>query len=607
MRLMKTTENVPLPVQILIFKEYFINEVSSVVTLPYDDPVYPTEEWLAEDDVPKESLPILTTSYLDIHDYLLRNYILFKKEVFDAAGKDVTDSLSSLQISSKKGKIRIVGHDNNTMPILKYQTSHIGPSKIESDEPTEVIGTIEINLLECKPKWELSKNEILFVANFAGDGKLLSLRGCEVVDITDDKGRTEQFIGNIRKVSVSFDTKQYNLDRDSNIFPYNFLVVIKRNPEVGTFKKILENVQDISKTKQFYKIPTQIQSTILGVSSNLISSSSSPSSIYFADTFLSINQLNYLQPNHSIKQDELKNKHVTFEGDTIKLTDGIITNTTEFSKEEINVIHHSMKGGIVPIIASSQQKKTTVLLQIITNFYKANKRVLLVTHSNNVLNNLIDGILKKNVYEGHVIRLGHGEHELQQLINIDLSKKGRLEKAFEDRENTLTFLKDIAKRLEVPEENAQTCEMAINFMECIVLKRLELIKWSQEEYQSILYRLKEFLPLEILRGNKQRENYIVTKLSKIVAMTSTYAAMQFKEINQHFDLIVVDEAAKLLELEAGVLLLLMGLNGSQHMVMFSGETTTPPIIRDDAVAKYTHFDEGMFKRICGLGDVLKID
>lgn len=59
--------------------------------------------------------------------------------------------------------------------------------------------------------------------------------------------------------------------------------------------------------------------------------------------------------------------------------------------------------------------KTDVAVQIISNLYHnfPAQRTLIVTHSNQALNQLFEKIMALDIDERHLLRLGHGEEALE--------------------------------------------------------------------------------------------------------------------------------------------------------------------------------------------------
>ncbi len=78
-----------------------------------------------------------------------------------------------------------------------------------------------------------------------------------------------------------------------------------------------------------------------------------------------------------------------------------------------------------------------ISLQIISNLYHnfPNQRILIVTHSNQALNDLFEKILERDIKEHHLLRLGAGEKELA--TSKDFSKWGRVNHALQRRMDLL--------------------------------------------------------------------------------------------------------------------------------------------------------------------------
>ena len=100
--------------------------------------------------------------------------------------------------------------------------------------------------------------------------------------------------------------------------------------------------------------------------------------------------------------------------------------------------------------------KTDTAVQIISNIYNnfPNQRVLLVTHSNQALNDIFEKIAKLNIHERHLLRLGHDADKLD--TEEDFSKWGRVQ-----------FM--LGKRLELLQEVAPNLYIYIYIYICIYM------------------------------------------------------------------------------------------------------------------------------------------
>lgn len=74
-----------------------------------------------------------------------------------------------------------------------------------------------------------------------------------------------------------------------------------------------------------------------------------------------------------------------------------------------------MHPGLTLVVGPPGTGKTDVAVQTIANLYHnfPDQRTLLVTHSNQALNQLFEKIMALDIDERHLLRLGHGEEELE--------------------------------------------------------------------------------------------------------------------------------------------------------------------------------------------------
>src|SRR5665811_1309933 len=102
--------------------------------------------------------------------------------------------------------------------------------------------------------------------------------------------------------------------------------------------------------------------------------------------------------------------------------------------------------------------KTDVATQIISNIYHnfPEQRTLIVTHSNQALNQLFEKIIALDVDERHLLRLGHGEEELE--TEKDFSRYGRVNYVLAKRIDLLDQVVKLQKSLNVGGDVAYTCE-----------------------------------------------------------------------------------------------------------------------------------------------------
>jgi len=117
--------------------------------------------------------------------------------------------------------------------------------------------------------------------------------------------------------------------------------------------------------------------------------------------------------------------------------------------------------------------KTDVATQIISNLYHnfPDQRTLIVTHSNQALNQLFEKIIALDVDERHLLRLGHGEEELD--TEKDFSRYGRVNFVLARRIELLNEVERLKQSLGVTGDVSYTCETSGFFFVYHVLPRWE--------------------------------------------------------------------------------------------------------------------------------------
>ena len=107
--------------------------------------------------------------------------------------------------------------------------------------------------------------------------------------------------------------------------------------------------------------------------------------------------------------------------------------------------------------------KTDVAVQIISNIYHnfPDQRTLIVTHSNQALNQLFEKIMALDIEERHLLRLGHGEEALE--TEKDFSRYGRVNFVLAQRLELLEEVARLQQTLGVRGDVAYTCETAGHF------------------------------------------------------------------------------------------------------------------------------------------------
>ena len=91
------------------------------------------------------------------------------------------------------------------------------------------------------------------------------------------------------------------------------------------------------------------------------------------------------------------------------------SNSIQFTPTQIEAVKSGMQPGLTIVVGPPGTGKTDVAVQIISNIYHnfPDQKTLIVTHSNQALNQLFEKIMALDIDERHLLRLGHGEDGLE--------------------------------------------------------------------------------------------------------------------------------------------------------------------------------------------------
>ncbi|KAI9793042.1 MAG: hypothetical protein M1816_000940 [Peltula sp. TS41687] len=334
-------------------------------------------------------------------------------------------------------------------------------------------------------------------------------------------------------------------------------------------------------------------------------------------------------------------------------TDKPRRNQVRFTPKQMEAIASGTQPGLTVIVGPPGTGKTDVATQIINNIYHnfPNQRTLLIAHSNQALNQLFQKIIALDVDERHLLRLGHGEEDLE--TDGSYSKYGRVESFLQNRTRYLHEVDRLAENFHAPGAHGNSCETADYFnivyvkpawnkysevLQSATASASEIIdafpffsyfsdapqplfpaEGSREEVTEIAlgcYRhikkifseLEDIRPFEILRSPKDKANYLLVKEARIIAMTSTHAAIRRQEIANlgfHYDNVVMEEAAQITEIENFIPLAMQnpkdGKLPLQRVVLCGDHLQNSPIIQNLAFRQYANLEQSLFLRLVRLG------
>ncbi|KAG0363594.1 hypothetical protein BGZ54_008106 [Gamsiella multidivaricata] len=721
-------------------------------------PLYPDENALFEDAAVKEemynadrplALPKLNLQFLTLHDYLLRNFNLFRLESNYEIRQDIEDAVRRLgpRAGPTEGTTVFSGWSRVAAPISYFKMVEVAKPNLGEDKPSLITADVTFNVRKytdaIQAEWEaIREHDILFLLTIGPhedideqwDGKvsfrkhygLKCVRGCEVVSVIGPNGRPFDYkksdpqmiqdhrTGNTRTFRVALDPNQYKIDQEnvkknggSDVYQ-TFNIVLRRKPQENNFKPVLETIRDLMQSDLM--VPEWLHDVFLGYgnpnSAHYSQLKRQIREIDFRDTFLDLDHLKASFPGMTVKAKngdesalgvpfvvkfpeaveaatsgskkkkggEKGKKEKANKGQEEQAQDELIVSTyrtpnmgpypedipnrnqVRFTPTQVEAIKAGTNPGLTLVVGPPGTGKTDVAVQIIANLYNnfPNQHTLLVTHSNQALNQLFEKIIALDVDERHLLRLGHGEEELN--TELSFSKYGRVTSFLEKRVNLLAEVDRLAYSLEIGGEHGSTCETAGYFNSYHVIpmwREFERQVSSKEESEQSIELVKELFPFkvyfsnapsplfsdcatfedameaaqgcfrhlgklfeqleevsafELLRTSYDRANYLLTKEAKIIAMTCTHAALKRRELVNlgfKYDNIVMEEAAQILEVETFIPMLLQepedGVNRLKRVILIGDHNQLPPVVKNTSFQQYGNMEQSMFTRFVRLG------
>ncbi|TGO57319.1 hypothetical protein BCON_0067g00410 [Botryotinia convoluta] len=538
------------------------------------------------------------------------------------------------------------------------------------------------------------------------------LRAAEVIQVQDDRGRSlmnynGQVNGNARagsrRLQLKLDAAMYKEDKDRvdkgkpDIYE-TMNIIVRRKGRENNFKPILESIRSL--TLSDVPLAPWLHEVFLGygdpAGANYTRLSNQLKKVDYRDTFLDWQHLieslpgRTVEPNDDVtgsfgppyvlqtvaKAAELparptkkrrreaepapKDEPQAIQVSSYKPPstgpypmDAPKLNQVRFTPAQIEAIISGTQPGLTVIVGPPGTGKTDVATQIINNLYHnfPNQRTLLIAHSNQALNQLFQKIVALDIDERHLLRLGHGEEELDTETNF--SKHGRVESFLENRDGYLREVDRLAANFGAPGAHGSSAETAGYFNSVYVepawIRFQEVMKDPGSTSESIVSafpfhyyfsnapqplfppgadkdavidvatgcynhvtkifaELEDVRPFEILRRDRDKANYLLTNEARVIAMTSTHAAMRRREISSlgfHYDNVVMEEAAQITEIENFIPMALQKpANGGtplQRVVLCGDHFQNSPVVQNLAFRHYANLEQSLFSRLVRLG------
>ncbi|KAL6650047.1 hypothetical protein ACP70R_014271 [Stipagrostis hirtigluma subsp. patula] len=721
-------------------------------------PLYPNEQIMWDESLVPSinysgegclALPKLNLQFLTLHDYLLRNFNLFRLESTYEIREDIQEAVPHLHAYiNNEGETAFRGWSRMAVPIKEFKITEVKQPNIGEVKPSAVTAEVTFSISSYRPQikseWDaLKEHDVLFLLSIRPSFEPLSpeeaakstvperlglqyVRGCEVIEIRDEEGtlmndftgriKREEWKppkGEIRTVRIALDTAQYQIDITEaadkgaeNVYG-TFNILMRRKPKENNFKAILESIRDLM--NETCVVPEWLHNIFLGYgnpsAAQWINMPDLLEVIDFKDTFIDANHVQQSFPDYQVtfvNSDGTENLHP---GPPFKIrlpkkmretshalpgnvssnmtskhndnmADGGSTkeklvvetyvpadpgpypqdkpkqNSVRFTPTQIGAIISGIQPGLTMVVGPPGTGKTDTAVQILNVLYHncPSQRTLIITHSNQALNDLFEKIMQRDVPARYLLRLGQGEQELA--TDLDFSRQGRVNAMLVRRLELLGEVSKLARSLRLPEDVGYTCETAAYFWLLHVYARWEQFlaacaqnqdkpsfvkdrfpfseffsdtpqpiftgesfekdmhaaKGCFKHLSTIFQELEECRAFELLKSTVERANYLMTKQAKIVAMTCTHAALKrrdFLQLGFKFDNLLMEESAQILEIETFIPMLLQrqedGYARLKRCILIGDHHQLPPVVKNMAFQKYSHMDQSLFTRFVRLG------
>ncbi|KAM6483928.1 P-loop containing nucleoside triphosphate hydrolase protein [Trichoderma sp. SZMC 28011] len=537
---------------------------------------------------------------------------------------------------------------------------------------------------------------------------VLTVRSAEVVHITDDRGRHAREGGERldqrRRIQLKLDSATYAHDAEQaaagkpDVYA-GINLLLRRNKRENNFKPVLEAIRTLVLSEM--PLPTWLHEVFLGygdpAGAHYKNLPNRLKTIDYRDTFLGWQHLVESLPGKTVEPDDnvtgsfgppyvleavdkteepqsgkpsKKRRRdaepaLLSEVETLKVStylppnngpypiDAPKQNTVRFTPAQIEAIMSGSQPGLTVVVGPPGTGKTDVATQIINNIYHnfPNQKTLLIAHSNQALNQLFAKIIALDIDERHLLRLGHGEEDLD--TEGSFSKYGRVESFLDNRDRFLYEVKKLAASLGAPGAHENSAETAGYFNAAYVepawakfllvaesgastasdivqnfpfhsyfsdapqplfpseadrAQVLGIARGCYRHISKIFSELADIRPFEILRREKDKANYLLTNEARIIAMTTTHAAIRRGEIAAlgfHYDNVIMEEAAQITEIETFIPLAMQkpvdGELPLQRIVLCGDHFQNSPVIQSLAFRHYANLEQSLFSRLVRLG------
>ncbi|RMD44275.1 hypothetical protein DV735_g771, partial [Chaetothyriales sp. CBS 134920] len=609
------------------------------------------------------------------------------------------------------------GFSKMAMPIDKPAIIDIAPPRVGTSHPAYVRSEVSLDVSRLtdsiRHEWDsLRPKDVVYLLQVAAPSQT-----AEVVQVLDDSGKplrdvanSNPFGGRPRRRRLLLDLDPIAFQKDKAALAKNnkavdvyasLNVIARRQGRENNFKPVLETIQKLVGSTA--ALPSWLDEVFLGYgdprSASFPHLDDKIAELDFVDTFLDWHHLNesfpsrqievapgqpssfpppylvqpFVQPRADESTNVKKRRRAQMEADDPSVqapirvrsykpkntgpypVDKPKANTVRFTPKQVEAIVSGTQPGLSLVVGPPGTGKTDVATQIINLLYHnfPQERILLVAHSNQALNQLFQKIIALDIDPRHLLRLGHGEEELES--EQSYSKYGRIESFLELRQTYLAQVARLAASIGAEGAHGSSCETADYFDQVFVqpawtrfwhtanadpataesitaafpfhayfadapqplfppsasvAEAREIAVGCEHHVAKVFSELATIRPFEILRHSRDQANHLLTSSARIVAMTTTHAAMRRAEIADlgfRYDTLIMEEAAQITEVESFIPMAMQ--NGDRHsgelplkrIVLVGDHLQNCPVIQSPALAAYSNFSQSLFQRLIRLG------
>lgn len=298
------------PVEVMVsFFEKQQSQKESVNALPlypnelimWDESVVPSINYSGEGCL---ALPKLNLQFLTLHDYLLRNFNLFRLESTYEIREDIQEAVPHLLACiNNEGDPAFRGWSRMAVPVKDFRIAEVKQPNIGEVKPASVTAEVTFSIssykAQIRSEWNaLKEHDVLFLLSIRPSFEPLSpeeaakatvpqrlglqyVRGCEIIEMRDEEGNLmNDFTGRVKRdewkppkgdmrtVTVALDTAQYHMDvtntaeKGGEDVYGTFNILMRRKPKENNFKAILESIRDLM--NEYCIVPNWLHNIFLG-------------------------------------------------------------------------------------------------------------------------------------------------------------------------------------------------------------------------------------------------------------------------------------------------------------------------------------------------------